>query len=72
MTVNELILELQKWKDAGFGDVEIGIPLDQYNQWINGIDKIRCRPFINCLAICDHSTENGITFDELYANQQLD
>lgn len=72
MTVNELILELQKWKDAGFGETSINLPIDQYNQWVTRIDKIRYRPFINCLAICDNSTENGITFDELYANQQLD
>ena len=57
MTVTELREKLQKCEEAGLGDVEVGIPVDRYNEWINGVQKLQFRPFINAIAICDCNVE---------------
>lgn len=59
MTVTELREKLQKCEEAGLGNVEIGIPLDHYNEWINGVHKLQFRPFINAIAICDCNVQAG-------------
>ena len=59
MTVNELKELLQKCEDMGLGEIEVGIPVDRYNEWINCITKLQFRPFINAIAICDCNIDTG-------------
>lgn len=60
---------LQKLKEIGMGDVELTIPVDNYNSWVNGIYKLQYRPFINCIAICTAGVEaGGIDIDVLLNN----
>lgn len=59
MTVTELKHLCETCEEMGLGGVEIGIPADSYNEWINGITKLQFRPFINAIAICDCTIESG-------------
>lgn len=59
MTVEQMLEVLQKLKDIGLGDIELAIPVDNYNEWVNGISKLQYRPFINCIAICTASVQAG-------------
>ena len=66
MTVEQMIDILQKLKDIGLGDIELAIPVDDYNQWVNGISKLQYRPFINCIAICTANVQaSGIDINDL-------
>lgn len=59
MNVEQMLEILQKLKDAGYGKVELGIPVDQYNEWVNGVSKLQYRPFIGCIAICTGNVQCG-------------
>jgi hypothetical protein len=66
MTVEQMLNILQQLKDIGFGNTELTIPVDDYNQWVNGIFKLQYRPFVNCIAICTCSVQaGGIDIKEL-------
>lgn len=59
MTVEQLLEILQKLEEAGLGKMELTIPVDDYNEWVNGISKLQYRPFIGCIAICTSSVQCG-------------
>ena len=59
MTVTELKHLCETCENMGLGDVEVGIPVDRYNEWVNGVCKLQYRPFINVVAICDSSIDTG-------------
>jgi hypothetical protein len=66
MTVDQMIDVLQSLKNLGMGNVELTIPIDNYNQWVNGIDKLQYRPYINCITICTYGVQaGGIDIKEL-------
>lgn len=66
MTVNELQNILKSLQDKGYGNIKIGIPVDQYNMWVYDIDKIKYRPIVNCFAICTSDIEHkGIDINKL-------
>ena len=66
MTVEQMIDVLTRLKNIGLGDVELAIPVDDYNEWVNGISKLQYRPFINCIAICTVNVQaGGININDL-------
>lgn len=59
MTVEQMLEILEKLRDVGLGDVELCIPVDDYNEWVNGISKLQYRPFIKRIAICTGNVQCG-------------
>lgn len=64
MTVSELKDLLQKMENQGFGDIDIALPLDDYNTWVEHISKLQYRLSINSIVICPAHVEcSGVDFD---------
>lgn len=73
MTVEQMLEILQKLKDIGLGNIELTIPVDDYNEWVNSIDKLQYRPFINCIAICTSNVQaGGIDIKDLLGGNNYD